>query len=176
MSRDDEVVSDCVGRNRGQVRTVPRRDPETNMWGNPTWYHHHGSKMRVEEFSKGNRLLVIAGSAASVRITRRASTVDEGWFVEWEVVQSQQVKVNGRVFFTSDDLRAAFGLSQGSGRFGNWLIEQFGADSASQGKYIRWRNYLNIPCPGTGHDGDPNVSIYIDNDEILDAVRQLLTP
>lgn len=129
--------------------------------------------MRVEEFSGDNHLLVIAGSAASVRVTRRATTVDEGWFVEWEVVQSQQAKVNGRVVFTSDDLRAAFGLSQESGEFGDWLIERFGADSASQGKFIRWKNFLNIPCPGTGHDGDPNVSIHID-EEIRETVRRLL--
>lgn len=152
---------------------VQRRAPETRLWGIPNWCHHHGSKMRVEEFSKGNYLLVIAGSAASVRITRRAKTVDEEWFVEWEVVQSQQAKVNGRAFFASDDLRAAFGLSQESGEFGDWLIEQFGADSASQGKFIRWKNFLNIPCPGTGHDGDPNVSIHID-DDVQNAIRQLL--
>jgi len=129
--------------------------------------------MRVEEFDSGNHLLVIAGSAARVRITRRATTVDEGWFVDWEVVQTQQEKVNGRVIFTSDDLRAAFGLSEESGRFGDWLIKRFGADSAAQGRYIRWKNFLNIPCPGTGHDGDPNVSIHFD-EEIQDAVRQLL--
>ena len=129
--------------------------------------------MRVEEFSKGNYFLVIAGSAARVRITRRAATVDEGWFVDWEVVQSQQAKVNGRVVLTSDELRAAFGLSDDSGTFGDWLIERFGADSASQGKYIRWKNFLNIPCPGTGHNGDPNVSIHFD-EEIQNAVRQLL--
>jgi hypothetical protein len=151
---------------------VQRRDPEIR-WYFPIWCHHHGSKMRVENFNKCNHFLVIAGSAASVRITRKSTTVDEGWFVEWEVVQSQQAKVSGRVFFTSDDLRAAFGLSQESGEFGDWLIEQFGADSASQGKFIRWKNFLNIPCPGTGHDGDPNVSIHIDED-IQNAVRQLL--
>ena len=129
--------------------------------------------MRVENFNKACDLLVIAGSAASVRITRRATTVDEGWFVDWEVVQSQQEKANGRIILTSDDLRAAFGLSQESGLFGDWLIERFGADSASQGKFIRWRNFLNIPCPGTGHDGDPNVSIHFDED-IQSAVRELL--
>lgn len=152
---------------------VQRRDPEIRMCF-PIWFHHHGYKMCVEKLlSKGNHLLIIAGSAAGVKITRRATTVDEGWFIEWEVVQSQQSKVNGRVVFTADDLRAAFGLSQESGEFGDWLIERFGADSASQGKFIRWKNFLNIPCPGTGHDGDPNVSIHID-EEVQNAIRRLL--
>ena len=152
---------------------VQRRDPERVMMHFPIWWHHHGFKMQVEEFNKGVHLLVIAGSAARVRITRRATTVDEGWFVDWEVVQTQQEKVNGRVIFKSNDLRAAFNLSKESGRFGDWLMEQFGADSAGQGKYIRWKMFLNIPCPGTGHDGDPNVSIHL-GEEIQNAVRQLL--
>lgn len=139
----------------------------------PVWCHHHGSKMRIENFSKGNHLLVIAGSAARVRITRRATTVDEGWFVDWEIIWSQQEKINGRVIFKSDDLRAAFGLTEDSGKYGGWLIKQFGADSAEQGKYIREGNFLNIPCPGSGHDGDPNISIHID-EEIQNAIGQLL--
>jgi len=32
---------------------------------------------------------------------------------------------------------------------------------------------LNIPCPGTGHDGDPNVSVYIE-ESIQRAIEQLL--
>lgn len=153
-------------------KMAQRRDPKTHL-GIPVWCHHHCTKMRASQFNKILHLLVIEGSAAIVRITRRAITADEGWFVDWEIVQTQQEKVRGRVIFTSDELRAAFGLSENSGRFGGWLIEQFGADCAEQGKYIRWKNFLNIPCPGTGHDGDPNVSIRL-NEEIQDTVRQLL--
>lgn len=152
------------------------RDPEIR-WYFPIWCHHHSSKMRVEQFDKRNRVLVISGSAAKVRI-RKASSVypdAKGWFIDWEVIQSQPYKegVRGRSRFNDDDLAAAFGLSESSGKFGDWLIEQFGADAANQGKYIRWKNFLNIPCPGTGHDGDPNVSILLD-EEIQNAVRQLL--
>lgn len=153
--------------------SVLRKDPQT--WqGCPIWWHHHGFKMGVVQFSKRQRFLVIGRNAASVKITPAALTVDEGWWVEWEVVQSQQEKVNGRTVFTSDELRAAFGLSQESGVLSDWLIERFGADCASQKKFIRWQEYLNIPCPGTGHDGDPNVSISIDNKEIQNAIRELL--
>lgn len=154
---------------------VQQRDPEIR-WYFPIWCHHHGSKMRVEQLDQQNRVLVISGSAAKVTI-RKASSVypnAKGWFVDWEVVQYQPYEegVRGRSHFNDEDVAAAFGLSE-SGKFGEWLIKQFGADSASQGKYIRWRNFLNIPCPGTGHDGDPNVSIHLD-EEIQNAVRQLL--
>ncbi len=56
---------------------------------------------------------------------------------------------------------------------GSWLVGRYGGNSAVQSKFIRWGNFLNIPCPGTGHDGDPNVSIYV-TDEIREAVRKLL--
>ena len=80
----------------------------------------------------------------------------------------------GRAWFSEEDLKSAFGFSDKSGEYGYWLIERYGADVASQGKYIRWRDHLNIPCPGIGNDGDPNVSIYLD-DDIKNAVRELLS-
>lgn len=157
-------------------KAVQRRDPEIRMYF-PIWCHHHGSKMCVEQFDQQNRVLVISGSAAKVTIRKASSVYPDaiGWFVDWEVVQYKPYEngVRGRSQFNSENLAAAFGLSESSGKFGDWLIEEFGADSAEQGKYIRWKNFLNIPCPGTGHDGDPNVSIHID-EEIQNAVRKLL--
>ena len=149
---------------------VVRRDPEMGGFGIPIWCHHHGSKMRIQCFNKNESFVFIKGSAASLRII----LVPNGlWLVEWEVENGIFKKVNGSTVFTRDELRAAFGLSDDSGKFGGWLIDQYGADSAQQGVYIRWKDFLNIPCPGTGHDGDPNISIHLD-DEIKIAVRQLL--
>ncbi len=141
------------------------------MFG-PKWWHHHGIKMRVEKLSQANKLLIITGSAASIRITSRTMRNDDGWYVKWEVLFDRDCKVNGQVWMATDNLRAAFGLSENSGKFGQWLIDRFGADSAEQGMYIRYKDYLNIPCPGTGHDGDPNVSILLD-DKIKEAVSKL---
>jgi hypothetical protein len=155
---------------------VQRRKPEIE-WDHPIWHHPHGSKMRVEKLDKKNRVLVISGSAAKVTIRKASSIIPnaKGWLVDWEVVQCQAYGegVRGRSCFKDNDIAAAFGLSDSSGRFGGWLIEQFGADVANQGKYIRWKKFLNIPCPGTGHDGDPNVSIQL-NEEIQHNVLQLL--
>ncbi|MCC7004577.1 hypothetical protein IT397_01525 [Candidatus Nomurabacteria bacterium] len=144
----------------------------------PIWHHHHSSKMQVEKLDKENRCLIISGSAAKVTI-RRASLVipgAKGWFVDWEVVQCRPYEegVRGRSKFDDKDLAAAFGLSNDSGKFGSWLIEEFGADVADQGKFIRWEKFLNIPGPGTGHDGDPNVSVEI-SDDIKSAVQTLLS-
>lgn len=155
---------------------IHRRDPEIQLYF-PIWYHGHGRKMYVERFDRKNHTLIISGSAAKVVIKKASSVYSDvkGWLVDWEVVQFRPYEegVLGRTHFDDDDLAAAFGLSDDSDEFGDWLIERYGADSAAQGKYIRWRDFLNIPCPGTGGNGDPNISIDLD-DEIRNAVRQLL--
>jgi hypothetical protein len=147
---------------------------QTNEIGFPTWWHHHGTKMNLKLLDSRKEILVIAGSAAEITI-RKATSVKRGWFIDWKVIQSipSETGTSGRVWFSDDDLRCAFWLSVCSGKFGDWLIERYGADSAEQGKYIRRGIFLNIPCPGTGHDGDPNVSIMLDG-KIKIAVYNLL--
>lgn len=157
---------------------VVRRNPELGGRGGPNWCHHHGAKMSVESFDPRNKILVISGSAAKITICKASSIRPDasGWFVAWEVVQCRPYEegARGRVQFDDADLATAFGLSNKSGKFGGWLISRYGADVAEQGKYIRWQKFLNIPCPGTGHDGDPNISVHID-EKIKDTVRQLLS-
>lgn len=158
------------------MTTVRNRRPNIRLYF-PDWWHHHGSKMRVQELDLQGHNLVIAGSAAKVMI-RVASQVHPeatGWFIEWEVVQYQPYGeiVRGRVQVTNEELAVAFDLLYSPVTTGDWLLDRFGGDVAEQGKYIRWQRFLNIPCPGTGNDGDPNVSIELDK-EIKEVVRQLL--
>jgi hypothetical protein len=150
-----------------------QKSPEMGMIG-PAWCHHHGSKMRVSKGPETNsRSVVISGSAAWLEIFRFPVTTGASWRVEWKIAFSQDSKAGGCISMTTEELRAAFGLSNMSGHFGDWLIECYGADAAEQGKFIRWGNFLNIPGPGTGHDGDPNISIHID-DKIKETVGKLL--
>ena len=155
-----------------------QQNPTSDRAPMPAWCHHHGSKMRVIPSNRDPRdphVLTIAGSAARVRIYNRRMSVHDGWYIDWEVTFSQQERATGRIFFTTDVLRAAFGLSEGLTIPGGtaWLLQQFDADNAWQGRYIRKGLFLNIPCPGTGHDGDPNVSIHLD-ETIKAAVRKLI--
>jgi len=153
---------------------VRPRVPEISGVG-PIWWHHHGMKMHLVWFDKNKRKLMIIGSAAEVTIQPFLSNTKMGWSVRWKVIQnvpSDEISY-GRRTFSGEELAAAFGLTEDSGNYGEWLISRFGADSAEQGKYIRWHEFLNIPCPGTGHDGDPNVSIEID-EEIQKAIKELL--
>ena len=140
----------------------------------PDWCHSHCAKMQQVSLDVNLHVLAIRGSAAFLRISPANLDASEGWFVEWEITHGPWSTSSGRVIMDRNELEAAFGLSEETGKDGNWLLERYGGDSAVQGKFMRSGNYLNIPCPGTGHDGDPNISIEL-SDNIRDAVRQLLS-
>lgn len=156
-----------------------RRDPAIRHMGfGPDWWNHHGTGMRVTRYSEGHRLLVIEGSAAKLIISQvdheHGSSKDgKRWYVDWEVRQSRQEYARGRIIAHAEELEAAFGVSSKSGYFGNHLLQRFGGDAAQQRTFIRWGNFLNIPGPGTAHDGDPNISIEID-DKMRNYIRQLV--
>jgi len=152
-----------------------KRDPELKpSFGCPVWWHNHGDKMKIDGFEKDTPLsLSITGSAAQVKIFPFGNDRPvKNWLVVWKI-RHGLAEVEGSVVLKFEKLLAAFGLSEEFREYSGWLVEQFGCDSACQGGFIRWKNFLNIPCPGTGNDGDPNVSIFISR-EIKDAVRKLL--
>ena len=53
------------------------------------------------------------------------------------------------------------------------FFDKWDCDRAFQGKFVAKAQYLNIPEGGSGFDGNPNISIEID-DAIRDAVRNIV--
>lgn len=53
------------------------------------------------------------------------------------------------------------------------MLDRFGGTVARQGIFIRWRDFMNIPGPGTGGDGDANISVMITG-EIKEAIKTIL--
>lgn len=94
-------------------------------------------------------------------VTPVGSNAELRWDLEWTVAEYWPTEelVRGKRRFRTETLQSAFGLSDTSPYHGRPLIERFGGEAASQGEFIRWRDFLNIPGPGTGHDGDANISI-----------------
>ncbi len=143
----------------------------------PIWWHNHGWKLQIKDFFK-EQLLILKSNAALLRITNGQVGIPQikGWIVEWEVVWCYPVEelARGRRIFSTQDLKAAFGLDINPHTFGQQhILDEFGGTCANQGLYIRWDKYLNIPGPGTGHDGDANISIEITR-EIKEAIWTLL--
>lgn len=139
----------------------------------PHWCNTHCYKMKPI-FNKSTKCLLIKSSTAVLSITRSRRNLFNGWFVCWCIIHAPWSKSRGSVVMDSTELKSAFGLADTNIEDTDWLLEDYGGNSAIQGKYIRCGYYLNIPCPGTGHDGDPNISIKIDR-SIKSAIQELLT-
>ena len=146
---------------------------EHSQW--PSWFHAHGFKM---EKGGGPPLVVVHGpkvlignNVAYLLISPQFGQIGS-YRISWRITFFQGDYVEGRIHVTAAELRAAFGISE-QPCLDNAFADHFLADSAVQGHYIRRGNFLNIPMPGTGTDGDPNISIYLD-DEIKQAVRDFL--
>ena len=165
------------------MKVMEIRSRRETLTGMPDWFHGHGFKMGIEFFDP---LLVphliISASAAKVTIRPATSVYPDykghpgNWFVDWEIVQCRPYEegVRGRAILSAEDLSVAFS-AHSSGPYANNqrnLAERFEADFMRQRAFIRRGRFLNIPGPGTGHDGDPNVSILLD-EAMLIAVKQL---
>ena len=138
----------------------------------PTWFHRDGYKMRLEKFDEKSRFIEITNGPAKVTI-KRIDHNGDNWLVSCEIFHDEpKGSVHGCRWFSDEHLAAAFGLTKPEKK-SRRLLKRFGGDSVSQGRFIRQGNCLNIPCPGTGKDGDPNVSIEICC-KMRDAVQKLL--
>jgi len=131
--------------------------------------------MKLVSFSQISSRLTIEGLKAQLQIMRLA-THESGWRVDWKIQHppnEYQAHVVGRVLLNSKELSAAFDLSDGPNYFKRDLHGGYKAESGKPGKYIRWKNYLNIPDPGTGFNGSPSISIYITK-EMQSSVSKLI--
>lgn len=145
--------------------------PSCKMFGIPIWFHPHGTKVTVTRTSNNN--VHLGANTASIHIHSMCG--GPFWHVDYTVIHGVNIRVSGFLQMTTSDLKIAFGIKDKCPAYGGQhLIDEFGGEVAQQGKFIRWGEYLNIPGPGTGHDGDANISIRVD-DEIKEAVRTLLS-
>ena len=142
----------------------------------PFWWHSHGIKVKMQKRSGNAGPIEFTSGAASLRISESLKITrgaGGGYLVDWQIKNSLSVGVSGSVFFTEKELRQAFGLTDEITESEGGLLEEFGGTTASVGTFIRYKEWLNVPCPGTGRDGDPNISLKID-DEIKKEIERFI--
>lgn len=132
----------------------------------PEWWNSHGSEMKVNDEETNKRQVVIENKNASARVKITESS-NNRWIVAWSICHASGA-VEGHVAFQAAVLQLAFGLaSEETGTVNSQATLSF------QPSFIRQGNFLDIPCAGIGYDGDPNISIMLD-DEIRSAIGKLL--
>lgn len=119
------------------------------------------------------------GKARIVVFPERTYRSHDCWRISWQVIHGvDRAYVNGVISPRTVDLLVMFNLQPHfTDRYdiqnSNNLIKVYGGRAAQQGCFIAWEsdyvNALNIPHPGFGHDGDPNISIEVD-----DRMRQVV--
>ncbi|OGY29452.1 MAG: hypothetical protein A3F35_01055 [Candidatus Woykebacteria bacterium RIFCSPHIGHO2_12_FULL_45_10] len=144
----------------------------------PIWFRRDGLEMQILATSNPQQgRLLIEGAGGYLEIWPiKAAKDSPQWGLRWKVGQSVPFRIEGSLVFTDQELSAAFGLIDYVEQEPDclWVINQFGGNSTAAGKFLRWKEFLNIPGPGTGRAGDPNLSVRI-TQEMKDAVLQLLT-
>ncbi len=133
----------------------------------PKWFNPSGDDARlVERRSKKPSLIpsltIVTSNGSSQLKIRRHTTDRRFWHVRWRIFYKNDARLEGELYWTDDHIRSAFGETS-LGIF--WHVPG--------SRFARVGNYLNVPWPGTGNDGDPNMSILL-NDTIRAAVKKLI--
>ena len=128
----------------------------------PTWFNPHGLKMQLG-VALERECVLIKNTSAKVHITKcPLAGFNDHYMVKWEITHYHHARAGGRVLFTQVQMLGAFGIGV-----------ETNDQELIRGRYIRHEQFLNLPMPGTGMDGDPNVSIFV-SDEIREAVRKFI--
>ncbi len=110
-------------------------------------------------------------------ITYLADGIGGLWVGRWQIEYSVQYgpceSDGGRRIWDTEMLATAFGVKFSKQYARTYIARKVGASYGKQGQFVLLRHHLNVPMPGTGNDGDPNVSVHL-SDEIQEAVASLI--
>jgi hypothetical protein len=139
----------------------------------PLWWHKYGQSVTIlDELTPPSTEMTLTSGSCHVKISkgRNRST----WAVRWIIYAKGSDKVDGFRTFNTSELRLAFGLvTFGNGGSDPVFVRKNLVTAGVPGKYIRLGQHLNIPCKGTGEDGDPNASIIV-SDAVSKAVARFI--
>jgi len=139
----------------------------------PVWWHPNGMRMRPLSDLQRHSLQIVSDRATLTISPDKEPHKHRVWVLAFEINRVTAFSLKTQLKIPEKTLCLAFALRDDPDSSDEWLTGHYGADSAIPGYYIRSGDYLNIPGPGTGRDGDSNLSILLDND-IRALLEQLL--
>lgn len=141
----------------------------------PKWFNQHGLKMLL---GGGNQIVtplegdsvLVGNHIAQLQICETLNRAE--YKVLWCITLFYKQYAMGEIILSQTTLERAFGITKDVPTQSTFA-EKFDTDDGEQGQFIRNGSFLNIPMPGTGMDGDPNISLFV-SDEIRQAVREFI--
>lgn len=133
----------------------------------PSWYHCNGGKISQIGINSANsptrKVLILGSKTVGIKIHRDPQGT--GYLIKYEIHHPSDTPTTwGKISMSEIEIQKAFGLSGECNGEDEQMVPE---------KFIRQGRYLSIPGPGTGNDGDPNVSIYLD-EALVSNVRAFL--
>lgn len=153
----------------------------------PSWWSPKGDRMVLDSYKQDEYLKYAKEGVASLTLRLvyigGARHVSISWSIVHDVLSEEhRCEVSGTVLLTHAQAVRAFHVTRGSVGSARREVEDavfasaYRADDGSQGLFVRQGRYLNIPGPGTGMQGDPNISFYIDDDVKAAVTEYFLRP
>ena len=130
----------------------------------PIWWNRSGKGTYVVKGNIGGRSITVTNGVGHLIIYKPVVGTKKTYTVRWMIFGKGGKEVNavdGYRQFTKEQILTAFGVSQGNPITDTVFAEKHDAVCGIPGLFIRKLGYLNVPCPGTGIDGDPNLSAFI---------------
>ncbi len=137
----------------------------------PRWYHKHGSKVVV--VNANNQQVQLRTNALHLYIYKITNENVMTFRISWILNHAWGESRGNLNHVNKNMLLCMFTMEYQEPSDVPQFLKEYGCDAGVQGKFIRSKNFLNIPCPGTAEDGDPNVSINV-TPKVEQAIRILI--
>ncbi len=180
-------MTEAVKKMAGKIKLFNQK-PKLMPGGMPDWFNRNGVKTDSIRRSPGfvsfaNRSTLSDEGPAKMTVNKLHNCED--YRIDYRLEHGTG-DTEGSVRFSKEMLEVAFGIIKPStalftnSRFppialfvNSCFLGKYGGDAAILGGFIKWKNYLNVPMPGTGADGDPNISIEV-TPRIRKAIKDFL--
>ena len=127
----------------------------------PSWAHYASARVYIVFNRQGKKCLTISSGSCHLKI-RPIGDGKRKWEVRWIMFdKGPGNEVYGTRIFNPVELATAFDLHRDLVKTDDLFTAHYNAEYGIPGKFIRKGQFLCIPCPGTGVDGDPNMSIFL---------------
>lgn len=126
----------------------------TPRWWNRKGYGVYSPQEKTEGY--------ITYTTESGHLKIRPGPRRDQFLVRSILFQPGDLRTDIPALLSSDELATMFNIEPRQRTANNpEYAELFGGDAGIPGKFFRFENFVNFPCPGTGFDGDPNFSFVL---------------
>lgn len=153
------------------------KPPPLTSSGHPLWFNPEGAKITriTPEYNHpAEPILWLESDKVSVSIKY---DIKDKWIFHYTIYINNESSIKCDISMSAEEIYIAFGIIDECENRpwdrGQEIINQFGGQFCLQGQFIRWKNWVNVPGPGTGLKGDVNLSLEI-TEEMRKIVREFM--